>query len=235
MSGSPSSHPFARGALIALLGSAALSCASDSSTPQQAQRVVRTSFLGDYSELERGASGQALLRYVEPTADFSRYDKIVMDPVVIWAKETSDLAELPIDEVQSLVDYADGSLRDRLGRDYAFVDRPGPGVMRLRVAITEAEGAPAVMGTVSGTGPGARLITGARKLATGTSVFVERAGAEVEILDSLTQQRLVAAIDRQLVQTQAESWDDIHRILDLWSDRLAQRLGELRSSGPAAR
>jgi hypothetical protein len=100
--------------------------------------------------------------------------------------------------------------------------------MRLRVAITEADGAPAITGTVSANGPGAHMIQGVRKLTTGTAEFVDRAGVEAELLDSLTQERLAAAIDRRVVRTSAESWDDIHQIFDFWADQLALRLREAR-------
>lgn len=228
MSGSRKNQRPASVALLALLGWAALACAA-TGEQQQAGKVLRTSFLRNYDELQSGKEGQALLRYVNPGADFSRYDKIKLDPVMVWTKQSSSLANQPLEEVQSLVDHLDASLRESLGRDYQLVERPGPGVMRLRVAITEADGAPAVMGTVSGTGPGAHLIQGARQLATGTTAFVESAGVEVELLDSQTEERLAAAIDRRVVQTPARSWDDIEQMFDFWADKLAERLKEARA------
>jgi hypothetical protein len=231
MSGSRKIGGSVRSALFALAGCIAIGCASDTGQQQQASRVVKTSFLKNYSELQSGKEGQALMRYVDPEADFSRYDRIKLDPVMVFTAAGSSLADLPVEDVQALVDHLDASLRRSLGRDYELVERPGPGVMRLRVAITEADGAPAVMGTVSGTGPGAHLIQGARKLTTGTSTFVDRAGVEAELLDSQTDQRLAAAIDRRVVQTSAESWDDINQMFDFWADKLAERLREARTAG----
>jgi hypothetical protein len=228
MPGPRKSRTFARAALSALLACAASACVTEGEQ-QQASKVVKTSFLKNYSELQAGGEGQALMRYRDPNVDFSKYDKIKLDPVTVWTNQRSNLADLPVDEIQSLVDYLDASLRNRLSRDYQLVDRPGPGVMRLRVAITEADGAPAVAGTVSGEGPVAHLIQGTRKLATGTSTFIDTAGVEAELLDSLTEQRLAAAIDRRVVATSAESWDDIHKIFDFWSDKLAERLKDARS------
>ena len=228
MSESGKRHELASAALLALLGCMAIGCASDAG-PQQASRVVKTSFLKNYDELQTGKEGQALLRYVNPDADFARYGKIKLDPVMVFTTANSTLADLPVDEVQGLVDHLEASLRESLSRDYQLVERPGPDVMRLRVAITEADGAPAVTGTVSGSGPGAHMIQGARKLATGTSTFVDRAGVEAELLDSLTDERLAAAIDRRVVQTSAESWDDINQMFDFWADKLAERLEYARS------
>ena len=217
------SRTFARSVLCALIACAATACVTEGEQ-QQATKVVKTSFLRNYDELQAGKEGQALMRYRDPSVDFSKYDKIKLDPVTVWTNERSNLATLPADEIQSLVDYLGAALRDRLSKDYQLVDRPGPGVMRLRVAITEADGSPAVAGTVSGDGPLAHLIQGSRKLATGTTTFVDRAGVEAELLDSLTEQRLAAAIDRRVVTTSAQSWDDIHKIFDFWSDKLAERL-----------
>jgi uncharacterized protein DUF3313 len=228
MSGSRKSRAFARAALGALLVCATGACTTEGEQAQ-ATKVVKTSFLRNYSELEAGGEGQALMRYRDPGVDFSKYDKIKLDPVTVWTDERSNLATLPVDEIQSLVDYLDASLRARLSKDYQLVDRPGPGVMRLRVAITEADGSPAVAGTVSGDGPLAHLIQGSRKLATGTTTFVDRAGVEAELLDSLSEQRLAAAIDRRVVTTSAQSWDDIHKLFDFWADKLAERLREARS------
>jgi hypothetical protein len=233
MPGFEKTRETASAALLALLGCVAIGCASDAG-PRQAGKVVKTSFLKNYDELQPGGEGEALMRYVDPEADFSRYDKIKLDPVMVWTRSKSGLSALPAEEVQSLVDHLDASLRESLARDYSLVERPGPGVMRLRVAITEADGAPAVMGTVSGAGPGAHLIQGARKLATGTSTFVDRAGVEAELLDSQTDERLAAAIDRRVVQTSAESWDDINQMFDFWADKLAERLKAARSANRGA-
>jgi hypothetical protein len=123
---------------VMLLGAAALGCAT--APTQQARKASPVGFLGDYSQLQAGAKGQALLRYVNPAVDFSRYDKISLDPVTVWVEASSSLADLPAEEVQALVDYLDNSLRERLARDFTLVDRPAPGAIRLRVAITEAEG-----------------------------------------------------------------------------------------------
>jgi hypothetical protein len=229
MSGFRNTREGASAALLALVACIAIGCASDAG-PQQASRVVKTSFLKNYDELHAGGEGEALMRYVNPEADFARYDKIKLDPVMVFTTRSSSLADLPVDEVQSLVDHLDAALRESLSRDYQFVERSGPGVMRLRVAITEADGAPAVTGTVSGSGPGAHLIQGARKLATGTSTFVDRAGVEAELLDSQTDERLAAAIDRRVVQTSAESWDDINQMFDFWAEKLAERLKVARTA-----
>jgi Protein of unknown function (DUF3313) len=42
-------------------------------------------FLGDYSQLTRGAAGEAGLRYINADADWASYDKVIVEPVQVWA------------------------------------------------------------------------------------------------------------------------------------------------------
>src|SRR5213596_736737 len=60
------------------------------STTQQAAPVGKArSGLVDYSLLSPGAEGQAALRYVNPSAQWSRYKKIMILPVTFWAGDKS--------------------------------------------------------------------------------------------------------------------------------------------------
>jgi hypothetical protein len=72
-------------------------------------------------------------------------------------------------------------------------------------------------------------------VATGTAAFVGKAGIEGEIQDALTEQRLAAAVDRQVGQKRLEgatnTWDDVQGAFDYWSERLRMRLAQLRAGG----
>jgi hypothetical protein len=76
-----------------------------------------------------------------------------------------------------------------------------------------------------------------KKVATGTAAFVGKAGVEAEIQDSMSEERLAAAVDRQVGQKRLEgvtnTWDDVNQAFDYWSERLRMRLAELRAGrGP---
>ena len=53
---------------------------------QQRRDVVKTGFLSDYSLLTEGKGDdhEALLRYINPDADWRSYDKIIFDSVTVW-------------------------------------------------------------------------------------------------------------------------------------------------------
>ena len=58
------------------------------------------------------------------------------------------------------------------------------------------------------------------------------AGAEAELIDSLTGERLMAAVDRRVGTKQfknmTKKWDDVQSAYDHWAMRLRERLAELR-------
>src|SRR5882724_3558234 len=50
----------------------------------QARSVKPSGFLGDYSQLRPGKEGEALLVYVRPGVEWTKYDKIWLEPVTVW-------------------------------------------------------------------------------------------------------------------------------------------------------
>jgi hypothetical protein len=219
-------HRFGTGLVIAV----ALGFAACASAPSQPHSTETSGFLGDYSLLQKGGEDEALLVYRRPGASLAGYDKVLLDPITVWASER---VEVPEDELQGLVDYLDHSMRSHLGTQFQLVDRAGPNTLRIRIAITEASDSNAVMGTVSSVLPQARLLSGAKQLATGTAAFVGKAGIEGEVVDSLTGVRLFAAVDRRAGQTGVKgattAWNDVKLAFDFWSKRLTERLAASRA------
>ena len=204
----------------------------------QARTAVPSGFLGDYSQLKKGTNGQPLLVYVDPRADFTKYGKIMMDPVRMYAaKPDSDLARVSKEDQQRLVNYFDAALRQRLKADYALVAQTGPDVMRLRVAITEAKGAKVLLDTASTVTPIGLAISGLKTIATGSGTSVGSIGAEFEVLDSTTQERLAAAVDERIGRKITGKFDKFNKwrtaedSFDYWAERVQTRLRE--ASGKA--
>jgi Protein of unknown function (DUF3313) len=199
---------------------------------RQTRSVEKSGFLGDYSDMREGESGEAQLVYVKPNVRWSAYDKIVIDPVTLWTS-TESVANVAPEDQQLLTDYLDASLRHHLQQDYKIVDRPEAGALRLRVAITDAKGARAVANTVSKIIPQLRLLTTVGGLAADTQVLVGRAGVEAEVLDAVTNERLGAAVDRRAgtkaLRGGVSTWADVQNAFDYWSERLRARLAELRA------
>jgi len=212
-----------------------LACMLAACATQQARKTSTTTFLGDYSMLKEGGKDRALLVYINPQADFSAYNAILMDPVRLYASGKHDMENLSPEERQTILNYADATIREQLSKDYTLVDEPGPGVLHLRVAITEAENASRTLDTISTVVPIGLAVSGLAALATGEWAFTGSAGLEVEILDSMSDERLAAAVDRRTggkITGKADKfrgWRTIKNSLDYWANKLRERLAEARA------
>ena len=122
---------------------------------------------------------------------------------------------------------------DELDGPFDIVNEPGPGVLRLRVAITEAKGARVVGKTVTTVVPQLRLLTTIAGVATDTQVFVGKVTIEAEVTDSMTNERLAAAVDERAgtkaLRSLGGQWKDVKNAFDYWADRIRARLTELRA------
>jgi Protein of unknown function (DUF3313) len=75
----------------------------------------------------RAALAQAALRYVNPSANWTQYNKIVIDPVTFWGSDTEKISAT---DQQALTDYFYQVLREELGKKFQIVDQAGPGVWK---------------------------------------------------------------------------------------------------------
>jgi hypothetical protein len=197
--------------------------------------VVKSGFLGDYSMLKPGPKGGAALVYVNPKAKWSSYHSIIVDPVQFWSSDNS----VPVAEQKVLTSYLYDALRKNLQAYFILVDHPGPGVLELKSAITQASPATPVLRSVSVVVPQARLLNTAKSLTTGSYAFVGSAQAEGQVIDSVSKMRLAAAVDKReggmALETAAQwQWGDVQNILDYWAQKTAKRLVELQEHGSVA-
>lgn len=85
-----------------------------------------TGFLGsDYSLLTPPAAGtdqQAMLRYVNPSASWGSYNKVMVAPVTYWASDDSKVSAA---DQQALCNYMYNVLVTDLGKTFVIVDQPG--------------------------------------------------------------------------------------------------------------
>ena len=221
--------------MVVLCTITALACMLAACATHQARKTSTTTFLGDYSMLKEGGDGRALLLYINPEADFKAYKAIMMDPVKLYASGKHEMDTLTQEDRQRILNYADAALRKQLGVDYKLVSAPGPGVMHLRVAITEAEDSNVTLDTISTIVPIGLALSSLSALATGEWGFTGSAGLEVELLDSVSGRRLAAAVDRRTggkVSGKGDKFDDwrtVQSALDYWANQMRERLAEERA------
>lgn len=184
-------------------------------------------FLGkECSLLTPGAKGQAALRYANPAAKWTQYSKVMIQPVAFFGDEKTKISA---SDQQTLVNYFQQVLQEQLAKKFQIVDEPGPGVMKIEVALDDPEAATPGLRSISVVVPQMRLLGSVKNLATGTYPFVGGAQAEARVTDAATGQLLVAAMDRRVgggsIKAAAQwQWGDAENAMKAWAEQMANRL-----------
>jgi uncharacterized protein DUF3313 len=218
-----------------MLAAAMITALAACSVTEQAKTdtVQQTGFLKNYSQLQPGAKDQALLVYFNPNARWTQYTKVMIEPVTFWGDTSSNVSA---EDQQQLCSYYYNKLNEDVSQKFQIVDRAGPDVMTLRVALTDPTAASPVMRGVSVVVPQARLLNSVVNLTTGSYAFVGSAQSEGEIVDSQTGERLAAAVDKRsgglsIKNVDVGRWGDAQNAMDYWAQRMADRLSALQSGG----
>lgn len=226
--------------MAGVLAPLALLWLSGCAATQQAKSVEKSGFLGDYSMLREGQHGtfkegsedQALLVYKNPAVDWRKYKKIQLDPVTVWLGANSKMKEVSAEDRQRLATLLWSKLDEQLRKDYEMTSQPGPDVLRIQVAITEGGESNAVLDTVSSIIPQARMLSGAKSVATGVSLFTGSASVEAKATDGTSGALLVAAVDRRggtkSLSGVTNSWNDVEEAYRFWAEKMRYRLCQWR-------
>jgi hypothetical protein len=210
----------------------ALAAACAVTEKAQPSAVQQSGFLSDYSQLQPGDKEQASLIYWNPNAHWSRYSKIMLEPVTLVVPE----GKVSPEDQARLSKYYHDKLAEELSKNFTLVNRPGPDVMRVRVALTDADAATSGLRTISVVVPQARLLNAGYGAATGNYGFVGSAQTEAEALDSVTRERLAAAVDRRygglsIKNAGVWKWGDAEHIMDYWAENTSKKLAERHAGG----
>ena len=174
----------------------------ESSAPSAKMPV--TGFLSNYSRLE--PISDTSYRYTNPKYDLANYTKFIVEPVeVIFSGQRKDEVK-SWDDKEKLRAYMHRALVNALEPRYqAVAAQPGPGVARVRVALTNVErSAPLKLGGVS---------------------------MEAELLDSQTSEQMAALIESQRKGVPFygyDQWSGARAVMDDWAKRFYNRLEEVR-------
>ena len=231
---------------VAVLSLVLFGCA----TGHQARNVIALSdFLGEHrSQMQPGKPGEEpLLVYRDPhQVQWSQYHEILLEPISLWIDPNRQMSSDDQRDLQNLVDSFHATLQRKLASDYTLVDRDGPGVMRMQIAITDGRRGATQLKVASIAVPywiGASLFW---RFATGKPPFVGEASVEYKITDAGTSELLTAGADRRvgadtLISRGAvnkeylNSWGDVKYILEYWTDDFVYRMCLLRGGAECAK
>ena len=194
-------------------------------------------FLGDYSQLQKNPDYPAARVYIKPGVPWANYNAILIDSVGLWGDASQSISR---EDQKNLTDTLFKSLYDDLSKYFKVVNQPGPNTLRLRVALTQVQGAKPVLRTISTVVPQLRVVGTIVGLSADTATTVGSATVEMEVLDSVTGERLAAGADdragtKVLFAGRAyTTWGDVEAACGYWSDRIAwqlTRVGVTRKPG----
>ena len=184
-------------------------CAGCQSTPKP------VGFLSDYSRLTAEGSN---LRYVneERLADYSKF---LVDPVKIHFHEGAKGRDTDSATLRRLKTALHAAIVESLSSPYSVVSQPGPGVARLRVAITDIKKDTAALNIL----PTTRV----------TGVGLGGASMEGELVDSQSGDQIAAVIQSQqgdvLSLDGYKKWSSAEAVLKAWAKQFRKRLDDVKA------
>ena len=223
-----SCRPRSAGAVLALALVLALDLSGCAATRGRRGPPPRSGFLGDYSQLAEAQHVQ--LGYANPAADWSRYQAVELDSVTMWTHEGG--ARLDAKERQMATDLLYTALHEELGRRFVLVDEPRADALRIRAALTSAQGANVALRTVSSVVPQMLVLSTVTGLSADAATTVGSASVEMEAVDAVTGERLAAAVDSRagtknpLSGRTYSKWGDVEAASRFWARRVAAFLAE---------
>jgi hypothetical protein len=188
-------------------------------------------FLGDkYQNLQPGPEGGAKMRWVKPGVMFGNYNKFMVDSVIFFFADDSQYKGIEPNEMKELADGFNQAIVEAFKDKYPIVAEPGPDVARIRIAITGVKASKPVASGVSSILPVGLAVSVVKKGATGSWSGSGATSAEVEVLDSMTNDPLFAAVDERTAgfSERFSKWGSAQEAFKFWAGRMVKVIDDTR-------
>ncbi len=199
------------------------------------KHVDKSGFLGEalYEKMRPGDPSKGelgALIWVDPTVagHHPNLKGVVLDHIVLYRQPQHLGGGNSNEAAQELLNYFYSKLYSELSKRYELVDKPGPGTVRLQVAVTDYEQSWVALDMISTVIPQLRAVSGLKMLATEKPAFVGGAQIEVKVSDAQTGKIVAAAVDRRVggktLTKGIDNWADVKHAFDWWSELAVHRL-----------
>jgi hypothetical protein len=179
--------------------------------------LEETGFLSDYSKLSKESSH--VMKYMNETA-LDGYSSFIVDKVNLHMHSKSKVrkelkkGDVTDQEVKDLTNYMHSAIVKAVkdaGKKVVY--QPGPGVVRIRVALTDIEKSSIVSAV-----PQASLV----------GAGIGGASMEAEMVDSQTGEQIGAVVQSKdgsrLPFTNLGEWTTVKKVIDKWAKTLQEKL-----------
>jgi hypothetical protein len=152
--------------------------------------------------LKPAAEGDDALIWVDPSFDFAKYDKFLIENIRIHLADDAAYKAVDPTELKTLTDYLYNAIVKALKPNYKVVSKPGPGVLRVRIVITNLVPTKPEYSVVALVVPYATVVDLASGPASGGPVgstsYLGRTGIAGSLIDALTNQVVAEYADNEV-------------------------------------
>jgi hypothetical protein len=161
----------------------------------------------------------------------SDYTRVVIHPITLFISSKSDYQGIEADEMKAISDRLRKALVDALEPDFPVVDNAGPGVMVVRIAVTNLRLKKKKRGVLGYTPIG--FVAGEVTKSAGDKFILSDAGMQWEVLDGASGERIAVAVDINAMQAGKsegeENWKAIEVALENAAERFRKRVEKDRA------
>jgi hypothetical protein len=221
-------------------------------------KVSNVGFLTEPGKLKVQAANGGFLCWRQSGINWKSYDKVMIERIQVYVTPANEQSPIDPSDLKALLDYFHSALVKNLSPEVQLVTTPGPGVLRLRLALTSlvpTNTVASMAGTAVPYGFVAEMGSGAATgRPVGSTPYLGKTGLEAQFRDGATGAILGECADTQIglkyaadlnkgTATAAEawmngyassftSWSYAQDAFNKWSSAFARRLAELRAQSP---
>ncbi|MFK3780127.1 DUF3313 domain-containing protein [Agrobacterium sp. NPDC089420] len=182
---------FRKAVAMAAFGSIVTGCSTASPTMYQA--------LTSASQLQpnpQDKSGRIPYQYKAPV-NWRQYDKIIVEPVVIYRGPDNQFVKIEENEKAELADDMATQFKQKLGSRFRIIGTRGPGTLRLRLTLTGAKKTSPVLGPLSRIDVGGGVYNTVQAIRDQEGAMTGSVSYAVEIHDAESDTLLYAYVTKQ--------------------------------------
>lgn len=190
-------------------------------------------FLKNYSDLKetKDPYGETFLRYVNPKLNPANYSAVIVDPLTTYpkAEPTDQLSMATIDQIRG---YGTTCLKQAIASRVQVTETPGPGVVKLQVAITGVASAKEGLKPYQVV-PLAFVATMATNAAEGekheAKLLVEGLATDSvsgEVLSKVVRSHTGKQLQRVASNNPVITFDSVKPVMDEWCDSVSKSISQ---------
>ncbi len=111
-------------------------CATPGATGGSSAAPAYADFLSHPDRLKPVAGDDGAMLWIDPGIDLAKYDKFLIERIQVHMADDAAYKAVDPTELKAMTDYLYNAITKALKPTYKVVSKPGPGVLSVRIAIT---------------------------------------------------------------------------------------------------